>query len=637
MKTKYKILIKYLGVSTLGFLLATSCTQYLDVAPQVNITDADVFGTFKKFQGFMEDCYQCVVDPTLGGAGAECNWNYGLDEGIMSASDQRMLSTAFEKGNYTAWTQTNYSMFAGQTVTPINGYANNTGGRKGYWGSGWYGIRKANLAIKNIGLLVNGTQEERDLILGQAYFFRAYFHYEILRNWGHIAYIDTVWGAADVIQPPILSYAECAAKIDADLRKAIPLLPANWDNTVAGGQTAGQNAVRVTKGAAWAIIGLNALYAASPLMSQDATSPNNPDSTKFDIDQCKVAAEAYGEVLKLAVPSVAGGDGSGGYDLELWKDYHYNFWSLDGQTQTRKEIVWTYPNTQSKRWNYGDQILQQLGAWGTYYSPTANYVENFGMVNGLPLGDPDNGYKSARPWDNRDPRFYYNIVKDSDRAVINPPANAVQYTWVQMFIGGWARSADNSNTGYGYKKFYGRGCNGYDSKWGGNFYYDIPIERLAGVLLEYAEMVNEAYGPTGKSLNCPLTAIDAVNKVRNRVMCPPYTNTYPDLYDFQVGGTPLPNVDAKYTATKEIFRETIRKERAVELAFESKRWFDARRWGVANALKYREKYRLDYDAGHTYFNRLLSVTSVFEPKHWWLPFKTKDASLYPEFKQNPGW
>ena len=632
MKTKFKSVIKYLGVLTFGVLLATSCTEYLNVAPQINITDADVFGTFKKFQGFMEDCYQCVVDPTLGGAGAECNWNYGLDEGIMSGDDQRMLNTAFEKGNYNAWTQSNYSMFAGTTSTP-----GNTSSGKGYWANGWFGIRKANLAIKNIGLLVNGTQEERDIILGQAYFFRAYFHYEILRNWGHIAYIDTVWNASDAITPLPLTYKECAARIDADLRKAVPLLPANWDATVVGQQTSTKNAIRVTKGAAWAVIGLNALYAGSPLMSQDATSPNNPDSTKYDTDQCKVAAEAYGEVLKLAVNSVAGGTGEGGYDLEQWKDYHYNFWSLNSTTQTGKEVVWTYPNTQSKRWNYGDMFFNQMGAWGTYMSPTQNYVENFGMKNGLPLADAGSGYNPSNPWINRDPRFNYNIVVDGDRLVINPPASAVQYTWVEMFIGGYQRNSSNSVTGYGYKKFYGRGCNGYDGKWGGNFYYDVPIERLAGVLLEYAEVVNEAYGPTGKSLNCPLTAIDAVNKVRNRVMVGPYTNVNPDLYDFQVGGTALPSVDPKYTASKTVFREIIRKERAVELAFESKRWFDARRWGVANALKYREKYELQYDKAHTYFTKVLNVTSVFEPKHWWLPFKTKDAALYPEFKQNPGW
>lgn len=644
MKTKYKILIKYLGVTAFGLLVATSCTKYLDVSPQVNITDQDVFGTFKKFQGFIEDIYQCVVDPTLGGAGAEDNWNHGLDEGIMAPADQRMLSTKFEQGNYLAWTQTNYSEFAGQTVTPINAYANSTGGRKGYWGSGWYGIRKANLAIRNIGLMVNATQEERNFILGQAYFFRGYLHYEILRHWAHIPYIDSAYNASDVIQPVPLTYADCAKRIDADLRTAVDLLPANWDNTTVGQVTATKNAIRATKGAAWAVIGMNALNAGSPLMASDVTSPNAPDSTKYDTDWCKIAAEAYGEVLKLAVPGIAGGDGSGGYDLETWENYHYNFYSYQsggahpgGITQTGKEIIWTYPNTQSKRWNYGDMYIEYMGAWGTYYSPTANYVENFGMKSGLPLADPASGYNPARPWDNRDPRFYYNIVKDSDRLVVNPPASASQYTWVQYFVGGAERNGDNSVTGYGYKKYYGRQCNQYDNKWGGTYYYDVNIERLAGVLLEYAEVVNEAYGPTGKSLNCPLTAIDAVNKVRNRVRVGPYTNTYPDLYDFQVGGTPLPNIDPKYTASKEIFRQAIRNERNVELAFEMKRWHDTRRWGIASDLKWRQKFQLDFDQAHTYFNKVLQVTSVFEPKHWWLPFKPKDAALYPAFKQNPGW
>ena len=197
-----------------------------------------------------------------------------------------------------------------------------------------------------MGLLVNGTQEEKDIIMGQAYFFRGYLHYEILRNWGHIAYIDTVWNASDVITPPILSYEECAKRIDADLADSgfaifrRTGMPRQWDR-----QTATKNAGRATKGAAWAVIGLNALNAASPLMSTDATSPNNPDSTHYDIEWCKTAAEAYGEVLKLAVSSVAGGTGEGGYDLEQWQDYHKNFWSLDGHLQNGKEIVWTYPNT----------------------------------------------------------------------------------------------------------------------------------------------------------------------------------------------------------------------------------------------------------------------------------------------------
>jgi hypothetical protein len=58
---------------------------------------------------------------------------------------------------------------------------------------------------------------------------------------------------------------------------------------------------------------------------------------------------------------------------------------------------------------------------------------------------------------------------------------------------------------------------------------------------------------------------------------------------------------------------------------------------VADQLKYREKWELQFDKGHTYFKKNLLLTSVFEPKHWWLPFPVNQVALYPAFKQNPGW
>ena len=638
MKTLYKKFVKFLCVIACGVMLTVSCTDYLNMAPEVNLTEKDVFGTFQKYQGFVEDLYQCVVDLTLTGSVAEGGWNFGLDEGIMT--DTRQLSYYFEKGNYWAWTQTNYSPYSGRVQSPDNG---GSGGGRGYWRSGWYGIRKANIAIRNIGMFqMDGSalaQQQHDVLLGQAYFFRAYLHFEILRHWGHIAYIDTVWNASDLIEPNPLPYQECAARIDADLDKAIALLPESWDavDFLPGQATSSKNAGRVTKGSAWAIKGMNALYAGSPLMATDAASPNNPDSTKFDVEQMKKAAAAYGEVINLSNASIAGGNNKGGYDLELWQDYHKNFWNSDGTAINGKEVVWTYPNTQTKRWNYADMYVDAF-AWGTYFGPTQNYVENFGMVNGLPLADAASGYNPNDPFKNRDPRYYYNIMSDGDRLVVNPTASWTNYTNVEFFIGGLSRSSNCSLTGYGYHKFYSIYWNPSDNKWSSNTsMYDVPLVRLAGVLLEYAEAVNEAYGPGGKAPNCSLSAIDAVNKVRSRVMCPPYTNSYPELYDIQKGGTALPNVAAKYTASKELFREIIRKERAVELAFEGKRWDDARRWGVASSLKYREKYELQFDKGHTYFKKVLYSTSVFEPKHWWLPFQTQQVALYPAFKQNPGW
>ncbi len=46
--------------------------------------------------------------------------------------------------------------------------------------------------MKHLELLTDATEEEKNLIEGQALFFRAYYHWEIARAWGPMPYIDTV-------------------------------------------------------------------------------------------------------------------------------------------------------------------------------------------------------------------------------------------------------------------------------------------------------------------------------------------------------------------------------------------------------------------------------------------------------------
>lgn len=592
----YKSIFKYTGALLLGLCLATSCEDYLDQSPEAAITENDVFSKFVTFQGYVDDIYQCVVDETLG-TDAHTNWNFS-DDVIEDRGDA--LSSMFDQGNYmSGWQHWKSSQFWGDLGYPNNN-STSSKGKKGYWQSGWYGIRKANTALQNLDKLTNGTQEERDLIAGQAYFFRAYFHFEIMRSWGGVAYIDTVFSPTDEIRLPRLSYRECAMKAAEDFRKAAELLPASWDETQPGQNTLGQNAGRVTKGAALAYLGKNLLYAASPLMNGVSTG-----NYAYDEALCAEAAEAFQDVIELA--------NQGYHGLETWADYKNNFYTLNAQVPLGKEIIFNNPIYMYKRWNYGEHTLQAMGGWGMYASPTANYVENFGMANGLPIGEADSGYDPLNPWDNRDARFYYNIVKGGDRLVQN--FNNAD-TWAEFHVGGRHRNPNNSVSGYGHQKFKPAIANRFDNGWNGSgFYYECPQMRLADVYLMYAEAVNEAFGPDG-SVAGGLTATEAVNVVRNRAT--------------------VPDVDARFSS-KESFREVIRQERAVELAFESHRWFDLRRWYVAHLPQYREKYVLEYDKAQTYFQKKLYNTIVFEEKHYWLPFAIGQVTLYPQFEQNPGW
>ena len=244
MKTMGKVIFKFFSIVLMGMILTTSCEDYLDKAPEVNITEEDVFSKFTSFQGFVEDLYQNIVDVTLC-TDATMNYNWG-DDVIHSYSF--MVGPYFEKGDYWIWQTTSRSPFNG-TIT--GGATQTVKGVKGYWAHGWYGIRNANIALRNIDKLITGTPEERDLVAGQAYFFRGYLHFEILRAWGGIPYIDTVFSPTDQLKRPRLSYRQTAEKISADMEKAAQLLPAvSWDQTTAGQTTLGNNNGRLTKAAA---------------------------------------------------------------------------------------------------------------------------------------------------------------------------------------------------------------------------------------------------------------------------------------------------------------------------------------------------------------------------------------------------
>ncbi len=605
MKTTYKM--KLPAILVLGLFLFASCEDYLDKSPELSITEDDVFSKFPTFQGYVENIYQNVPQIDMGsGSAGEMNYNYG-DEELVSSS--MCLDSHFDTGNSWRWTTTAWSPYAGDISLQIgNGESGKDQGKKGWWHNGWLGIRLCNVALSHLDdLQIADSQqlltEQRNLLEGQARFFRGFFHFHILRSFGGIAYVDTVFAPSDKIRLPRLSYYETAMKVAEDLEKAAGLLPVNWDQLASGEATIGSNEGRITKQAAYGYLGKNLLYAASPLMNGVSTGDYN-----YNTELCKDAADAFLKVINLSNenPAILG--------LQTWADYSKNFYTLDGTNMTvlGKEVVYTAPiYWNSKRWRYGEHSMTFLTGY-LYASPTENYVENFGMANGLSIKELDSGYDPMNPWVNRDPRFEYNILHDGEKLIAKEGQTD---SWAQLYVGGRHRTSSNSRTGYGHTKFKDITCNKFDNGWA-KYSFEVPLLRLADIYLMYAEAVNEAYGPTGSAPG-GITAVEAVNIVRNRAT--------------------LPDVDARYYASKEKFREFLREERAVELAFENHRWYDLRRWHVAHLLQYREKYTLDFDKNHTYFNKTLYLTRVFEEKHYWLPFPTDQVTLYPEFEQNPGW
>ncbi|MFN3801027.1 RagB/SusD family nutrient uptake outer membrane protein [Belliella pelovolcani] len=149
--------------------------------------------------------------------------------------------------------------------------------------------------------------------------------------------------------------------------------------------------------------------------------------------------------------------------------------------------------------------------------------------------------------------------------------------------------------------------------------------------MDYAEAMNEAYGPNADPQGYGLTAVQAVNIVRNRVG--------------------MPDVLQEFTGSREVFRDKIRNERAVELMWENHRWHDLRRWMIAEEVfsqpirglmvtpqqghqQIQDKSTLNF----TYQEiDLPTEQRVFQLRHHWYPVALSDAQNLFNFQQNPGW
>ncbi len=646
MKKTYKYLAAV--VVLLAGMLMTSCEDYLDKEPASDVSADLAFKNFRNMQGYIEEIYNCIPNMT------QCGWcpefNFG-DDLIQNPQADGHFNHQVDLGNFWAWATVSEFWFSNTEANPTSGDAH----QHHFYGHAWYCIAKCNKGIKeleNPEHEFNGTQEEKNLLLGQMYFFRGWWHFGMMQFFGGIPYIDEVLDPAVSPTNIRLSYQECADKAAADFRKAADLLPVDWDDT-ATGKTSGDNSLRINKVTALAYLGKNYLWAASPLMKNGAQKGGKL-TYDYNTELASKAASAFGEILELVK------NGACQYKLNDFDykdvaaheksanvDYSYSeLWLTSGRSGLQPGGPEAIMRGPSKGWSYtyyrwGMTFVPNEisdGCDNIGHLPTANYVKNYGMANGLPLDDPESGFDKQRPYKDRDPRFYHDIVYDGMEYIKADPQEAHKaMKYAGLCTGGSMRAVTNaSRTGYFLNKFVAHVANQYD---GGNYmsggatpHSYMPYMRLADIYLMYAEATAAVGGPTGKSSNCSLTSIDAINILRDRVGAG--------------------HVATKFTGNA--YMDEVRRERAVELSFEGHRFFDLQRWLLLTEPEYATKTSQEFirvdgadesfykdndprDARVAEFREEPIITRHYDTKHYWFPVLRDDTYIVEGFEQNPGW
>lgn len=457
------------------------------------------------------------------------------------------------------------------------------------WSASYQGIRRANdfllNVLPNIPEKTFKSQQTIDNLTGQVYFLRAMFHFELVKRYGGVPIVKSMFDANSETDIPRDNYDDCIEFIVSQCDLAASLLPVSYPND-------NKNDLgRITKGAAYALKARALLYAASPLFNDPAQTSNSYDHGAYDPAKWERAAAAANQVISLGVYS-------------LYPAYDNFFTTLTGNN----EIILSKmagPSNSVEQDNGPSGYTGGRGGTG----PSLNLVDAYEMKDGSKF-DWNNPVMASNPFANRDPRFYKSILYNG-------------VTWMGETVDTYEGGNDLGSVNSTKTGFYLRKLLNQNAKWfgvTGTAYHCFPLFRYAEVLLNYAEAMNEAYGAEADPKGYGMTAKQAIEMIRQRAGLSPYS---------------VPT-----ELSKDAMREIIRHERRIELAFEEHRHLDVRRWKIAESTLggtiYGLKIVLNENGSLTY-TKVKVEDRVFSSKMYLYPILQSEIDWNPALIQNPGW
>ncbi|HEX8021151.1 RagB/SusD family nutrient uptake outer membrane protein, partial [Mucilaginibacter sp.] len=374
------------------------------------------------------------------------------------------------------------------------------------------------------------------------------------------------------------------------------------------------------------------LLKASPLYNgnTDMASLKNHDgkqliSQTVDITKWTAAATAAKTFITTFVPTV--------YDLYQETDadpFIAAYKSCRDVVITDWNSEWIFARSNSGSYTQYDRTPKHVGAatpssanqGGGALGVTQTMVDAYAMANGLPITDAASGYVSSgfssfkapfdvaarstfNPWVGREPRFYVGVTYTGSYWLNQVSGSTLITDFTFNGNSGRVQStSDVTPTGYVIRKDVTKS----DGARG------AIMLRLANIYLDYAEALNESTPGDADILKY-------LNLIRQRAGVPAYGST----------GLPAP-------ANQDAMRLAIRAERRVELAFENARYFDTRRWKIAETTDAGPFYGMDMTkSDNTFYNKTLLETRVFKKRDYLFPIPNDEVLKNNNMVQNPGW
>ena len=511
------------------------------------------------------------------------------------------------------------------------------------WGTCYKEIRQANIFLAHAKpIAANGThvdvltEEELTEMKANVRFMRAYYHYLLFEQYGAIPLVkDLILEREDNLDLPN-TIDEVISYLDEELTAVAKELPqkALHDDD--------QHNAWPTKGVALAVKAKMWVYAASKLFNgeyKEALAVTNLDGTRLfpdkDPNKWNKAVAALEEFIKFA-------DEEGNYELLNTGNPSQDIYDLF-QTYN-KEIIWA---TAATSWGgmTNDMFDRRctprseqngMGCIGV----TQELVDDFYMKDGLPVQAtsylPQSTLYTTEGFDkytetvkagskevqvannvsnrflNREARFYNTVFFQNRRWHVTNN--------VTQFHKGSPNELSGTiytHTGYMLYKRFNREVS-MKSPGVQNKFRPSIIFRLADLYLLYAEAVNEIDPQDERVLTY-------LNKVRQRA-----------------GLSNIEELNPAIEGNQELQRLAIQRERRIELATEGQRYFDVRRWMIADqdgeGRQFGYVHGMNMNAAEDKFYEEVEASPiVFRRKMYLYPIPDDEMKKTELLVQNPGW